>query len=419
MSYGAWLKQRKSTEQRWHRRYVAVCGLSVQIYKDEGMKLKEMDLNFTPETKIITSSSSQPTFEVVIPDRPKLIFQANTLNQRDDWINLLRATTVSSKITMEDLDIMAVIGRGYFGKVMLVKHRLTGMKYALKTVRKELLNDDKVIENIFSERNILMKIKHPFIVRLHFSFQTESKIYFGLEYASGGELFYHEQPAEVLDFDDARLYIAEITLALEYLHGMGIIYRDLKPENILFDEDGHIKLTDFGLAKQLHSEGGSCSTFCGTCNYLAPEVILKKDYSYEIDIWALGVIAYEMMFGATPFYDDNQKEMMKNILTIIPEYDEDIDPRISNFLNKLMEKDPRKRATIAEIKSDPFFEGFVWDYVYDKRYAPHYIPSHNMFENFDQEFLLEKCVDSYVKPTEGELANIEGFSFFEDSHLLV
>ena len=156
-----------------------------------------------------------------------------------------------------------MIVKGYYGKVMLCKEKKTHKIYAVKTVHKERLIKSGKIHTIFAERNVLLKVKHPFIVQIRFAFQTNTKFYLGLEYISGGELFKHLADSHKLSLDEVRLYVAEVALALDYMHSQHIVYRDLKPENILIDLDGHLKLTDFGLVKDL-SSNNTTSTFCGT-----------------------------------------------------------------------------------------------------------------------------------------------------------
>ena len=217
---------------------------------------------------------------------------------------------------MDNFKILSVIGRGYYGKVMLVQEIKSPKNfYAIKSIRKTTLKESNSIHTIVAERNVLAKCKHPFIVSLKFAFQTPSKFYFGLEYAPGGELFYHMQHRGLLPLEEVRLYVAEIALAFDFLHKNNIIYRDLKPENVLLDADGYVKLTDFGLAKDLSSINQT-STFCGTTEYLAPEIIRHMEYSFSVDWWTLGILAFELLFGRTPFANQNRIKMFQNIYII-------------------------------------------------------------------------------------------------------
>jgi serine/threonine protein kinase len=197
---------------------------------------------------------------------------------------------------MDEFDSISVIGRGNYGKVMLCQSKFTRERFAIKTVRKAVLLKSQKVHTVIRERQILEQVTSPFIVRLCFAFQTPSKFYLGLEYVPGGDLFHRlTDRTNPITPADARLYIAEIALALDYVHEAGVLYRDLKPENVLVCRDGHLKLTDFGLAKQMNAEEET-ATFCGTPEYVAPEMIRKENYSYAIDWWALGVLAFELVF---------------------------------------------------------------------------------------------------------------------------
>jgi serine/threonine protein kinase len=198
----------------------------------------------------------------------------------------------------EDFEHLKVIGRGYFGKVTQVKYKKDGCIYALKTLKKSKLKEAKQIEHTKTERKILEIVMHPFIVSLQFAFQTEKKLYFVMDYFNGGELFYHLRTKGMFNEIQAKFYLSQILLALEFLHKKKIMYRDLKPENIILDKTGYIKLTDFGLAKQnIEDDFGSTQTFCGTPEYLAPEIIRGDKYGKGVDIWCMGILLYEMLYG--------------------------------------------------------------------------------------------------------------------------
>lgn len=315
---------------------------------------------------------------------------------------------------MDQFNIISVIGRGFYGKVMLCKKKDTGEIFAIKSIRKSRLVETGKSKTVIAERNIMMKAHHPFIVNLCFAFQTPSKFYLGLEYAPGGELFYHMGQLKQIQIDDARLYVAEIGLALEYLHSLGIVYRDLKPENVLLDVNGHIKLTDFGLSKEIMSTDETTSTFCGTAEYLAPELVMQMPYSYPIDIWALGILTYEMILGTTPFYNDNKMKMYSNIVSAEPVFPRQLDIRVCDFIRQLLTKDPQKRPSFNSMKNHPFFEGFEWDCVIKKEYRPNFIPQIKdilIANNFDKDFTSEIPTDSYVQNAMEETGNIPGFSY--------
>uniref|UniRef100_A0A8D2D1U3 protein kinase C n=1 Tax=Sciurus vulgaris TaxID=55149 RepID=A0A8D2D1U3_SCIVU len=201
--------------------------------------------------------------------------------------------TVSSQLDLglQDFDLLRVIGRGSYAKVLLVRLKKTDRIYAMKDI--DWVQTEK---HVFEQAS-----SHPFLVGLHSCFQTESKLFFVIEYVNGGDLMFHMQRQRKLPEEHARFYSAEISLALNYLHERGIIYRDLKLDNVLLDSEGHIKLTDYGMCKEGLWPGDTTSTFCGTPNYIAPEILRGEDYGFSVDWWALGVLMFEMMAGRSPF----------------------------------------------------------------------------------------------------------------------
>ncbi|CAB1320414.1 unnamed protein product [Coregonus sp. 'balchen'] len=266
-----------------------------------------------------------------------------------------------------DFDYLKIIGKGSFGKVLLARHRDSNEYYAVKVLQKKIILKKKEQKHIMAERSVLMKnIKHPFLVGLHYSFQTTDKLYFVLDYVNGGELFYHLQRERVFLEPRARFYAAEIASALGYLHSLHIVYRDLKPENILLASTGHIVLTDFGLCKEGLTPTGTTSTFCGTPEYLAPEVLQKQAYDRTVDWWCLGSVLYEMLYGLPPFYSRNTAEMY------------------SNILNKPLILKPN-----MELKCHNFFSPINWDDLMARKITPPYIPSVSGptdLRHFDPEF---------------------------------
>jgi len=215
-------------------------------------------------------------------------------------------------ITPDDFECIKVIGKGYFGKVTQVKFKKDGKIYALKSLKKSRLKDEKQVEHTKTERKVLAEINHPFIINLKFAFQTQTKLYMASECFNGGELFYHLRRGGKFSETQSKFYLSQIIIAIEYLHSKSILYRDLKPENILLDSTGYIKLTDFGLSKENITEYCGCTrTFCGTPEYLAPEMIRGDKYGKAVDVWSLGILLYEMLCGYPPFYDKNNDKLYK------------------------------------------------------------------------------------------------------------
>ncbi|KAG7457787.1 hypothetical protein MATL_G00230990 [Megalops atlanticus] len=291
-------------------------------------------------------------------------------------------------------DYLKIIGKGSFGKVLLSRHKETSKYYAIKVLQKKVVLKKKEQRHIMAERSVLLKnLKHPFLVGMHFSFQTPDKLYFVLDYVNGGELFYHLQRERVFLEPRARFYAAEIASALGYLHSLHIVYRDLKPENILLDSQGHIVLTDFGLCKEGLEPNGTTTTFCGTPEYLAPEVLQKQAYDHTVDWWCLGCVLYEMLYGLPPFYSRNTAEMYNNILHKHPV----LQPNVSNAGRELLEGLLHKNRTqrlgaredFMELKCHSFFSPINWDDLVAKKITPMFVPSVNGptdLQHFDPEF---------------------------------
>lgn len=224
------------------------------------------------------------------------------------------------KFGLKDFKVISVIGKGAYGKVFLVQKHHSEKLYAMKVLKKATIIVHGASDHHLSERSILEAISHPFIVKLHYAFQTSSRLYLILTYASGGELFSFLHTEKMFNDDQARFYIAELLLGLEHLHELGIIYRDLKPENVMLDKDGHLLLTDFGLSKVAID----AQSVCGTVEFMAPEVLEERHrYGKEVDYWSLGVMLYDMVVGSPPFTGGNRKKIMENVLKkkpIFPNY---------------------------------------------------------------------------------------------------
>ncbi|OHT05101.1 Protein kinase 2 [Tritrichomonas foetus] len=343
-----------------------------------------------------------------------LVLKCNDTSELKRWFIALRSATFHNAIiSIHSFDILSVIGRGFFGKVLLVSHKETKELFAIKTVHKmRLLNQEKV-NTILAERNIMRQCKHPFVVSLLFAFQSATKFYLGLEYVPGGELYSLMKKRYKFTRPQIKLYIAEISLALDHLHSIGVVYRDIKPENILIDEEGHLKLTDFGLSKNIKKTKITYS-FCGTPDYMAPEVVEKRGHNYPVDWWGLGVLTYQLFFDKSPFYDENRNKMCSNIVLKEPEFPKDADPDTKDFILQLLIKNPKNRANFKSLKKHHFWGDLNFDKVLAKKYKPEYIPivkDPRSPDNFDEEFTNEATIDSVATPTVGDRNIFRNFSF--------
>ena len=215
-----------------------------------------------------------------------------------------------SKFSFEDYQIVKKIGQGTFGKVYLVKNSKNDKMYAMKAIRKDLIVETDSVDSLRVEKLILLQVRHPFIISMEQVFAQETRIYFIMQFMQGGELFKHLSERKRFPETLVKFYGAQIALALGYLHKNNIYYRDLKPENILLGLDGYILLADFGLAKINELEDGAMpNSFCGTPEYISPEMIVGSGHDHTLDWWAFGVLIYEMIVGMPPFYHKNQPTM--------------------------------------------------------------------------------------------------------------
>jgi len=336
-------------------------------------------------------------------------------------LGVLYQPTYGQSLTIDDFELMTVIGKGSFGKVLQVRKRDTSRIYALKTIRKAHIVNRNEITHTLAERLVLAQVESPFIVPLKFSFQSEQKLYLVLAFVNGGELFHHLQREHRFDEKRARFYSAELLLALEHLHELDVVYRDLKPENILLDYTGHIALCDFGLCKLNMKDNEKTNTFCGTPEYLAPEILCGNGYDKAIDWWTLGVLLYEMLAGLPPFYDEVTDKMYEKILNDPLRFGEEFSPEACSILTGLLNRDPTRRLGIKgadEIKRHPFFHKHIdFKLLAAKKIQPPFKPSVASpvdVSNFDMVFTEEAPVDSFVEDSnlsQTVQAQFSGFSY--------
>ena len=281
-----------------------------------------------------------------------------------------------NKVTLNDFQIIKLLGKGAFGKVLLVYNEELKKYFAMKTLRKDYIKKNQQTKHTKEERKILEKIDYPFISKLYYAFQNEKKLFMITEYMPGGEMFYHLHMNDHFNENKARFYIAEIVLAINHLHKNNILYRDLKPENILLDELGHIKLTDFGLSKIMNNiEKDKTYTVCGTPIYVAPEVLTGQGYNKLVDWWSVGVLLYEFLAGYSPYREARTKIDIK-----IYKKNLEQDPLISDTAFDLIKKfctfDASKRIgkNFEDIKNHEFFKDIDWVKLEKKEITPPYKP---------------------------------------------
>ena len=323
-----------------------------------------------------------------------------------------------------------IIGRGGFSKVWKVKLKKNGKNYALKEMFKVKIIDKKSEKNVIGERDLLSKLKHPFIINIICAFQDYENLYLLLDYLSGGDLRYHFNLTNKFNENDIKFFISNIILSLEYIHSNDIIHRDLKPENLVFDNKGYLCLTDFGIAKV--SKNKSISDTSGTPGYMAPEAIHGKNQSFSVDFFAVGVIGYELLIGHRPYRGKNRKEIKKLMdlkeKEILIEEDDNKNNLYSNdcinFFNSCLKKEVEKRLGfhngIKELKSHIWFKNFDWRKLYNKEIKPNFLPKDE--KNFDQKYCNEndKISNDTIERYKGYMKKdnfvkiFEGYTFFNN-----
>lgn len=428
-TYEGWLNSPTFIFKIWSRRWYTLNGLSLSFYFSPKGKVRGTISLQDSKIEIDNESKKKFAFKITTPKKI-YSFQASTEEELNQWMDAIMINNGQkiTKISIEDFDILKVLGRGSLGKVQLARYKRTNKLYALKSISKAKFESIKSIVQVINEKNALVSISHPFIVSAEYAFQTETYIFIAMDYVPGGELLkqleieaqndetsyseyrdsYEESNShkEAINLDltnckpisyydnynyggftvrRGRLYAAQLALSIQYLHSIGFVHRDLKPSNILIDKDGYIKLIDFGFVKEkMFGIFAQTSTFCGTPMYAAPEIIKRKPYGRSVDWWSFGVILYELIFYDTPFFSQNMNTLFQKItdenFTFHSKFsiegetkngsgENEIPFVLYDFLNKLLTKDPRDRLGTydeEEIFNHPFFDGIEWKKLINK-----------------------------------------------------
>ncbi|CAB1314812.1 unnamed protein product [Coregonus sp. 'balchen'] len=290
-------------------------------------------------------------------------------------------------LTIDNFVFHKVLGKGSFGKVLLAELKGRGEYFAVKALKKDVvLMDDDVECTLVEKRVLALAWDNPFLTHLYSTFQTR--------YLNGGDLMFHIQDKGRFDLYRATFYSAEIVIGLQFLHSKGIIYRDLKLDNVMLDRDGHIKIADFGMCKENMFGANRATTFCGTPDYIAPEILLGQKYTFSVDWWSFGVLVYEMLIGQSPFQGDDEEELFESIRMDVPHYPGWITKEAKDLLEKLFERDPSHRlGVVGNIHGHSFFKTLNWPALEKREVEPPFKPkvkAPNDCSNFDREFLREK-----------------------------
>lgn len=297
---------------------------------------------------------------------------------------LFSSTKCDNEITLDDFEILNILGKGAFGKVYLTRFKDNHKLYAIKTIRKDVVIESEQIDAVNLERDVLLSCNHPFLVGMEFVFQSDLRLYFVMPFVQGGELYKHFLSNKRFPEEVVKFYTIQIALAIGHLHSQGIIHRDLKLENILIDKDGYLKIIDFGLAKILKDDEMT-HTLAGTPEYLAPEMITQEGHDKNVDWWALGVLIYEMLIGVTPFYNKNRSIMMSKIQKskiVFPhkeKYNIEYSDEVKDIICKLLSKKKGNRLGakngIDEILLHPWFKGVDPKHIMKKKIIPPFTPA--------------------------------------------
>ncbi|XP_077503746.1 serine/threonine-protein kinase N isoform X3 [Amblyomma americanum] len=380
------------------------------------------------QTSNMVVGGHSPSPEPIVELAPDEEDEVNKLGEPPQVTPVVVVPDVESgqgSLTLDHFEFISVLGRGHFGKVILSKHKTSGQYFAIKALKKGDIVARDELESLMAEKRIFEvanSVQHPFLVNLFACFQTTNHVCFVMEYACGGDLMMHIH-TDIFPEPRAAFYAACVVLGLQFLHENRIIYRDLKLDNLLLDAEGYVKLADFGLCKEGMGYGDRTGTFCGTPEFLAPEVLTETSYTRAVDWWGLGVLVFEMLVGESPFPGDDEEEVFDSIVHDEVRYPRFLSIEAVAIMRRLLRKNPERRLGTSEkdaedVKKQAFFRNINWEHLLVKKLKPPFVPTVKSPEdvsNFDDEFTCEQPVLTAPKDprplTQEEQAHFKDFTY--------
>ena len=466
-----WLDKRGEYIQNWRKRYFFLMenGQFLGFHrKPTNEKIADPENKFSIKNcKIILDNKPKPyTFTIQLSHGNTIVervFSVDTEQERFTWITLIedvklklngnkledvslgpvprdstqqpeKITTPkprreTRKLTFENFEFLKVLGKGTYGKVVLCREKATSNLYSIKVIKKDMVIYNETIRQILTEKRVLQKTNHPFLLSLKYSFTTCDHLCLVTEFVKGGELYFHLAKERPFSEHRSRFYGAEMISAIDYLHTNNIIHRDLKLENILLDKDGHIRIIDFGLCKENIQWNCETNTLCGTPEYRSPEIILHDNYGKVVDWWAFGIIMCEMLIGYNPFFHEDRDVMFENVLEVDIKFPTWLSLTATDLLSGLLSKEPtsrlgRGREGSSSIKSHPFFEIINWEKLLKKEIPVPFKPDVSEDDetiNFDSCFTGESVrltspIEDGREDLDIQFEGANGGSFQNDSN---